>query len=79
MLHGCNKIKEMFSTSYSRLLPAVERLIFIDVKNEMSGISIKRTKGLKDIIIADKTPITDRLRLRFQNEVKQYIEINKNK
>lgn len=71
------KIKEMFSTSYSRLLPVVEKLIFIDVKNEISDISIKRTKGLKDIIITGETPVTDRLRRRFQDEIKQYIEINK--
>lgn len=71
------KIKEMFSTSYSRLLPGVEKLIFVDVKNEISGISIKHAKGLKDIIITGETPITDRLRERFQNEVKQYIEINR--
>ena len=71
------KIKEMFSTSYSRLLPVVKKLIFVDVKNEKTGITVKRIKGVKDIIIRDETPITDRLRKRFQEEVKKYIETNK--
>lgn len=67
------KIKEMFSTSYSRLLPVVEKLIFVDVINGKTDILIKRVKGLKDIVIKDETPITDRLRDRFQKEVKNYI------
>lgn len=71
------EIKEMFSTSYSRLLPVVKKLIFVDIKNEKSGIFVKRIKNIKDIIINKETPITNRLRERFQNEVKHYIELKK--
>jgi branched-subunit amino acid aminotransferase/4-amino-4-deoxychorismate lyase len=71
------EVKEMFSTSYARLLPVVEKLIFADIKNNKSGIIIKRSRGIKDIIIKE-TPITDRLRALFQNEVKRYIETEKN-
>jgi branched-subunit amino acid aminotransferase/4-amino-4-deoxychorismate lyase len=70
------KIKEMFSTSYSRLLPVVEKLIFVNVKNDKSKIIIERIEGEKDIII-NKTPITDWIRERFQEEIKRYIQ-NKN-
>src|SRR3989344_276276 len=70
------EVKEMFSTSYARLLPVVEKLIFVDVKNEKTGITVKRIKGVKDIIIRGETPITDRLRKRFQEEVKKYIKTN---
>ena len=72
------EVKEMFSTSYARLLPVVEKLIFADIKNNKSGITVRRTRGIKDIIVRE-TPITDRLRTRFQNEVKRYIETEKNK
>jgi branched-subunit amino acid aminotransferase/4-amino-4-deoxychorismate lyase len=68
--------KEIFSTSYSRLLPVVKKLIFVDVKNEKTGILIKRAEGIEDIIIKE-TPITGRLRERFQKEVEEYIKINK--
>ena len=71
------KVKEMFSTSYSRILPIVRKLIFVDIKNEKTGIVIKRAKGIKDIVVKGEAPITDRLRDRFQKEVKQYIEMNK--
>lgn len=73
--HGY-EIKEMFSTSYSRLLPVVKKLIFVDVKNDKSGIIIKHSKGIKDVIVKD-TPIIDRLRVSFQKEIKNYIEKNK--
>jgi len=69
-------IKEIFSTSYSRLLPVVKKLIFVDVKNEKTDILVSRVKGIDDVIIKE-TPITDRLRGRFQIEVEQYVEANK--
>lgn len=72
------KVKEMFSTSYSRILPIVRKLIFVDVRNEKIGIVIKRAKGIKDIVVKGETPITDRLRGRFQKEVKNYIDNKKN-
>lgn len=62
------QIKEMFSTSAVRLLPIIKKIVFISIKNDGSKIIVKRTKGIKDIIIVDKTPITDRLRERFRNE-----------
>lgn len=67
------QIKEMFSTSYSRLLPVVERLIFVNIKKDKTKINVERAKGVKDVVIS-KTPITDRLREHFQNKIKRYIE-----
>ena len=72
------KVKEMFSTSYSRILPIVRKLIFVDVKNEKTGIVISRAKGTKNVVIEGETPITERLRERFQQEVKNYINIKNN-
>jgi hypothetical protein len=71
------EIKEMFSTSYSRLLPVVKKLIFVDVKNEKTDIIIGRAKAIKDIVIDGESPITDRLRKRFQDDVNRYIEANR--
>lgn len=67
---------EIFLTSYSRLLHVVEKLIFVKVKNDKSKIIIERIEGEKDIVI-NKTPITDWIRERFQEEIKRYIQ-NKN-
>lgn len=73
------QIKEMFSSGAVRSLVAVKKLIFVDVKNDQSKTIIERTKGMYDIAISGKTPITDRLRERFQNEIKRYLELKDTK
>ena len=72
--HGY-QIREMFSSSAVRFLPMVKKLIFVDLKNDKSKIIIKRAKNIKDVVVMDKTPIIDRLRRRFQNEINHYIEL----
>lgn len=71
----CN-IKEMFSSGAVRSLVTVKKLIFVDVKNDKSKIIVKRLKNVAAITINGKTPITDRLRERFRDEIKRYTKIH---
>lgn len=72
---GGYHVKEMFSSGAVRSLVAVKKLIFVDVKNDKSKIIIKRTKNVRAINTSDKTPITDRLRERFREEIKRYTHL----
>ncbi len=66
------KIKEIFSSGAVRSIVPVKKLIFVDVKNEESETKILRTKGKKDVIIKNESPITNRLKKRFQEEIQSF-------
>ncbi|MFC1651994.1 hypothetical protein ACFL24_02480 [Patescibacteria group bacterium] len=65
------QIKEMFSAGAVRSLVPIKKLIFVNVRSDKSKIIIERNSEISDIIV-NEAPIVNRLRDRFQNEIKHF-------